>query len=100
MLIKVNQNPVASQAVQRIAWIYRIEQEARDRPDKDRLALRQAQAQPHWHALHAWLRLERQRVPEGSAIAGAIDYSLNHWAALTLNLQDGRVPVDNNHIEI
>jgi transposase len=24
---------------------------------------------------------------------------LNHWAALTLNLQDGRVPVDNNHVE-
>jgi transposase len=49
--------------------------------------------------LRAWLRMERQRVPDGSAIAGAIDYSLNHWAALTLNLQDGNVPVDNNHIE-
>ena len=98
-LIKVNQSPVALQAVQRIAWLYRIEAEARDLPDKDRLALRQAQAQPHWDALHAWLRLERQRVPDGSAIAGAIDYSLNHWAALTANLHDGRVPVDNNHIE-
>ena len=98
-LVKVNQSPVAQQAVQRIAWIYRIEAEARDWPEVDRLALRQAQARPHWDALHAWLRLERQRVPEGSAIAGALDYSLNHWAALTLNLHDGRVPVDNNHIE-
>jgi len=98
-LVKVNQSPVALQAVQRIAWIYRIEAEARDLPEGGRLALRQAQARPHWEGLHAWLRLERQRVPDGSAIAGAIDYSLNHWAALTLNLHDGRVPVDNNHVE-
>ena len=39
------------------------------------------------------------RVPNDSAIAGAIDYSLNHWAALTENLRDGNVPVDNNHCE-
>ena len=29
-----------------------------------------------------WLKLERRRVPDGSAIAKAIDYSLNHWTAL------------------
>jgi len=98
-LIKDNQSPVALEAVQRIAWIYRIEAEARDWPEEDRLAPRQAQSQLHWDGLHAWLRMERQRVPDGSAIAGAIDYSLNHWAALTLNLQDGNVPVDNNHVE-
>ena len=36
---------------------------------------------------------------DGSAIARALDYSLNHWAALTAHLHDGRLPVDNNHIE-
>ena len=49
--------------------------------------------------MHIWLQLERQRVPNGSGIAGAIDYSLNHWAALTANLRNGNVPVDNNHCE-
>ena len=49
--------------------------------------------------LTLWLRLERSRVPEGSAIARAIDYSLNAWGPLTAHLHDGRVPVDNNHIE-
>lgn len=98
-LIKVNQSPVALEAVRRIALIYRIEADVRNWPDKDRLALRQAQARPLWDHFHAWLRSERQRVPEGSAIAGAIDYSLNHWTALTAHLQDGNVPVDNNHIE-
>ena len=45
------------------------------------------------------LTLERRRVPDGSGIAGAIDYSLKRWAALTRFLLDGDVPVYNNHIE-
>ena len=98
-LIKINQSPLAQQAVQRIAGIYRIEREARELNADDRLAMRQALAAPLWAELRVWLQLERTRVPDGSAIAGAIDYSLNHWAALTANLKDGRVPIDNNHIE-
>jgi transposase len=98
-LIKVNQSPVATQAVQRIAWLYRIEREARDLPEDERLAMRQARSKPLWEELYVWLRLERTRVPQGSAIALAIDYSLNAWAALTANLNDGMVQVDNNHIE-
>jgi hypothetical protein len=38
-------------------------------------------------------------VPAGSATAKAIQYSLKRWAALTLFLQDGRVPIDNNWCE-
>ena len=38
-------------------------------------------------------------MPDGSAIAKAIDYSLNHWVGLTRFLADGAVPIDNNHIE-
>ena len=98
-LIKVNQSPVATQAVQRIAWQYRIEREARDLPEEERLAMRQARSKPLWDELHVWLRLERPRVPDGSAIAGAIDHSLNAWAAVTANLNNGNVQIDNNHIE-
>ena len=90
---------MATQAVQRIAWLYRIEREARDLPEEQRLAMPQARSRPLWEELHVWLRLERGRVPEGSAIASAIDYSLNAWAALTANLRNGDVPIDNNHIE-
>ena len=35
----------------------------------------------------------------GTKIAEAIDYSLNAWKALTLHLDDGAVPIDNNLIE-
>lgn len=34
-------------------------------------------------------------MPDGSAIANAIDYSLNRWTALMTNLVDGDVPIDN-----
>ena len=98
-LIKENQSPVATQAVQRIAWLYRIEKEARELPEHERLAMRQARGKPLCEELHVWLRLERQRVPDGSAIAGAIDYSLKRWTALTAYLLDGNVAIDNNHIE-
>jgi transposase len=49
--------------------------------------------------MFAWLTLERRRVPDGSGTARALDYSLNHWNALTPNLRDGNVPLDNNHLE-
>jgi transposase len=50
-------------------------------------------------ALHQWLAQQRQEVPDGSAAARAIDYSLNRWAALTRYIGDGDLPVDNNWVE-
>ena len=52
-----------------------------------------------WDELHVWLRLKRGRLPDGSAIARAIDYSLNAWQALTARLHDGRGPSDNKYLE-
>jgi hypothetical protein len=42
---------------------------------------------------------QRLLVPEGSAIAKALDYSLKRWQALTRYLDDRHLPVDNNWIE-
>ena len=98
-LVKANASAVAAQAIQRIAWLYRIEADARPLSCEQRLQMRQDRSRPLWEELHAWLQLERTRVPDGSAIAKAIDYSLNHWQALSRFLHDGAVPIDNNHIE-
>ena len=49
--------------------------------------------------LYEWLVHSRQKVPEGSATAKAIDYSLRCWRALTRFLEDGQLTVDNNWIE-
>jgi len=38
-------------------------------------------------------------VPDGSATAKAIDYSLKRWKALTRYIDDGDVPISNNWVE-
>ena len=41
----------------------------------------------------------RRKIPDGSATAKAIDYSLKRWDALTRFLEDGDLPIDNNWVE-
>ena len=90
---------MAGQALQRLAWLYRIGADAKALTVGQRLQVRQERSQPLWDEMHVWLQLERTRVPDGSAIAKAIDYSLNHWVGLGRFLLDGDVPIDNNHVE-
>ncbi len=61
--------------------------------------MRQERAAPAADTLHRWLILHRQKVPDGSATAKAIDYSLKRWAALTRYVDDGNLPIDNNWVE-
>ena len=98
-LFKANASEVAAQAIQRIAWLYRIEADGRPLSAEQRLLMRQERSKPLWEELHVWLKLERMRVPDGSSIAKAIDYSLNRWSGLSQFLLDGEVPIDNNHLE-
>jgi transposase len=92
-------NAVADEALRRVAQIYRLERELAVSTSEERLGRRQTDARPLWGKLHAWLCLERSRVPDGSSKARALNYSLNAWPALTQNLLDGDVNVDNNHCE-
>jgi transposase len=98
-LIKDNLSPVGTQALQRIAALYQIERQVKALTVEERLAIRQSSSKPLSEDLHEWLKLQRQRVPEGSATAKAIDYSLNRWAALSTYLADANVQIDNNWIE-
>ena len=38
-------------------------------------------------------------MPDGSATAKALDYSLKRWPALTRYLDDGDLPISNNWVE-
>jgi len=98
-LIKHNASVVAPQALRHIAEIYRVERELVAMSAAQRLAARKQATEPLWKTLRVWLEVERGKVPDGSATAKALDYSLRHWTALTRNLLDGDVPVDNNHLE-
>ena len=79
--------------------LYKVEDEVRDLDAQTRLRIRKERAQPWARALHAWLLAHRPKVPDGSATAKAIDYSLGRWAALVRYIDDGMLPADNNWAE-
>jgi transposase len=93
------QSQIAAQALAQIARLYDIERQAKDLDDRQRLQLRQEQAKPILDVWHRWLLGQRQKVPDGSATAKAIDYSLKRWDALIRYCEDGAVPIDNNRVE-
>ncbi|RBP33579.1 transposase [Eoetvoesiella caeni] len=90
---------LAEQALQYIGQLYEVERQVKDLTTEERRRRRQEQAKPVADALHAWMRAQRERVPDGSATAKALDYSLKRWVALTRYLDDGQLPIDNNWIE-
>lgn len=94
-----NKSQIAEQALKFFAALYDVEREAVDLTPDKRRALRQLHAKPVAEALRTWMTGQRKLVPEGSAIAKALDYSLKRWEALTRYLEDGDVPVDNNWVE-
>jgi transposase len=94
-----NKSQLAEQVLHSIGGLYEIERQARDMTDEDRWRIRQAKAAPILNALHTWMLAQRDLVPDGSAIAKALDYSLKRWTALTRYLEDGAVPIDNNAVE-
>jgi hypothetical protein len=89
---------IATDALLRIAELYRIEAEAPPDPAA-RHAHRQRQANPQVDALFQWLIAIRPQVSDGSGTANAIDYTLKREAALRRHLDDGRYPIDNNALE-
>jgi transposase len=94
-----HKSPVAERALKFFGLLYDIEREVHALEPDERRRLRQRQAKPIAKDFHDWLQLQRLRVPDGSAIARAIDYTLGRWQALTLYLDTGAVPCDNNWVE-
>nr|WP_313731663.1 IS66 family transposase [Pseudomonas sp.] len=94
-----NKSQLAEQALHSIGGLYEVERHAKEMSDEARWRLRQETAVPIAEKLHEWMLAQRELVPEGSATAKALDYSLKRWVALTRYLEDGAVPIDNNQIE-
>jgi hypothetical protein len=94
-----HKSQIAEEALKLFGILYDVERQARDVDADKRRQLRQQHARPVADTLHAWLLAQRERVPDGSATAKAINYSLGRWVALTHYLDDGNVPMDNNWVE-
>ncbi len=78
-----NKSAIAHTALELIGQLYGIEREVKDSTADERRRRRQEESAPIAAKLHEWLRVQRQKVPDGSATAKAIDYSLKRWSALT-----------------
>jgi transposase len=92
-------SPLGEQALKFFIQLYEIEREVRDLPAGERQAIRQDKSRAIADALHQWLTQQRQKVPDGSATARAIAYSLKRWKALVRFIDDGELPIDNNWVE-
>ena len=90
---------VGEQALRFFAKLYDVEREVRDLGAEERKRIRQDRSRPVADALRQWLAEQRGKVPEGSATARTIDYSLKRWRALTRFIDDGELPADNNWVE-
>ena len=94
-----SQSQIAQQALAQFGQIYGVEREIKELPPDERRRIRQERSKPIVDLLHQWLMAHRQKITDGSATARAIDYSLKRWGALTRFVDDGHLPIDNNHIE-
>ncbi|MDO9571421.1 MAG: IS66 family transposase [Hydrogenophaga sp.] len=94
-----NQSQIAEFALQQFTRVYDIEREVKELGTEKRQIVRQQQTRPILDALLNWMTLQRRQVPDGSATAKALDYSLRRWEALTRFVSDGQLPIDNNWIE-
>lgn len=91
--------PIATEALARIAALYKIEGEIHGRNAEGRQAERQALSRPLIAAFEPWLREKLALVSQKSKLAEAIRYALSRWNGLTRFLDDGRVEMDNNIVE-
>lgn len=92
---------LAHEALKFIQELYKIEWEIKENALKSREVKkwRQKHAPPILEAFHKWLKEQKERVLPKSALAGAINYTLNHWEAFNSYLLDGALEIDNNRSE-
>ncbi len=94
-IVKVHQSPIATEAVERIAALYRIEKEIKGRSVEERRTIRSAHAKPLFDDMRRWLEHALTQLAPKSETAAAIHYALGLWDALRRYLDDGRIELDN-----
>ncbi len=94
-VMEATQSAIATEAVERIAPLYKIEEEIRGRSPDERRAVRNAKARPLLESMRDWLEASLSKLPRKSETAAAIHYALGRWDALIRYLDDGRIELDN-----
>jgi hypothetical protein len=91
--------PIASEALERIARLYAVENDIRGRSAEERHAVRQDRSRPILADLEPWLRAKLALISQKTKLAEAIRYALSRWEGLTLFVNDGRIEIDSNVVE-
>lgn len=79
-----NKSQLAEQALRSIGGLYGVERQVRDMSDEDCSRVRQEKAAPIIATLYDWVLAQRDLMPNGSATAKALDYSLHYAEAFRL----------------
>ena len=98
-LAKGGNAPIATEALARIAALYRIEADIRGQCAPERQAARQARSSPLLSELRAWFEAQMAKLLARGPTAEAIGYALNHWDGLVRFVDDGRIEIDSNTVE-
>lgn len=90
----------SSQAIAFYKRLYDIEARAKELSPEARQQLRMSEAKPLWERFRQWLDgiPPSRRLPK-SPLGKAVTYMNNQWKALTLYLENGRIPIDNSQSE-
>ena len=89
----------AHQMVALIRKLYLVERATVEEMPEARQAIRRAQAAPVLEKIKEWLDQKVNQVLPKSPLGAAIAYTLGLWPKLTIYLEDGNIPIDNNRIE-
>jgi transposase len=91
---------LASQAISFYHQLYEVEERGKTLDAAARHQLRQRDALPIWNRMRRWLNSDAaKRALPRSRIGEALGYLRNQWSALTVYLDDGRIPIDNAQSE-
>lgn len=98
-LKEAHQSAIATEALERIAPLYKIEEEIRGRSPDERQQVRNLRARPMMNSLHEWFTSSLAKLSPKSDTSAAIRYALSNWEALTRYCDDGRREIDNSAAE-
>jgi transposase len=98
-LYEAHASPIAKEALDRIAALYRIETEIRGRSPEERQQVRNDRARPLLQDLQRWFKECLTKLSRKSEVTVAIHYAFGQWTPLLRYCDDGRFEIDNNAAE-
>jgi transposase len=98
-LEQAHASPIAQEALQRIAALYKVEDQIRGKPPEERRTVRQAESKPLLDSMRQWFETTLSKLSRKSDTTAAIRYALSRWDALARYIEDGHIEIDNNAAE-